>query len=59
MTLERGAVETGVKIRVPRHVWIPQLVMGVGWLVLAAGYVWRDRPLPDTSSTTVFTRRSQ
>ena len=44
MTLERGAVEAGVKIRVPGHVWIPQLMMGVLFLVAGAGYVWRDQP---------------
>ena len=45
MTLERGAVEAGVKIRVPRHIWIPQLVMGVAFLVVGAAAAWRDRPL--------------
>jgi hypothetical protein len=44
MTLERGAVEAGVKIRVPGHVWIPQLLMGVLFLVAGAGYAWRDQP---------------
>jgi hypothetical protein len=45
MTLERGAVDAGVKIRVPRHVWIPQLVMGVAFLVVGAAAVWREGPL--------------
>jgi len=44
MTLERGAVEASVKIRVPGHVWIPQLLMGVLFLVAAAGYAWHDQP---------------
>jgi hypothetical protein len=45
MTLERGAVEAGVKIREPRHVWMLPLVMGVAWLVLAAINEWRAGPL--------------
>jgi hypothetical protein len=45
MTLERGAVDAGVKIRVPRHVWIPQLVMGVAFLVVGAAAVWREGSL--------------
>ena len=46
MTLEHGAPESEVKIRVPRHVWMLPLVMGVSWLVLAALNVWREGPLP-------------
>lgn len=45
MTLEHGAVEAEVKIREPRHAWMWQVVIGVAWLVLAAGNVWRDRPV--------------
>lgn len=39
MTLEQGSVEAGVKIREPRDAWMWQLVIGVSWLVLAAGNV--------------------
>jgi hypothetical protein len=45
MTLQRGAVDADVKIRVPRHVWLPRLVMGVAFLVLGAAAVWRHGPL--------------
>jgi hypothetical protein len=45
MTPEHGAVDVGVQIRVPLHVWIPQFVMSVAFLVLGAVAVWRDRPL--------------
>jgi hypothetical protein len=45
MTLERGAVDAGVKIRVPRHVWIRELVMGVAVLVVGAAAMWRHGPL--------------
>jgi len=45
MTLEDGAVEAEVKIREPRHAWMWQFVIGVTWLVAAAGNVWRDRPV--------------
>jgi hypothetical protein len=45
MTPEHGAVDVGVQIRVPGHVWIPQFVMSVAFLVLGAVAVWRDRPL--------------
>ena len=46
MTPERGAVDAGVKIRAPRHVWIPQLVMGGAFLVVGppcgAMDLWMD-----------------
>jgi hypothetical protein len=45
MTLERGVVDADVKIRVPRHVWMGPLVMGVAFLVLGAAAVWRHGPL--------------
>ena len=45
MTLERGVVDAAVKIRVPRHVWMGPLVMGVAFLVLGAAAVWRQGPL--------------
>jgi hypothetical protein len=45
MTLEHGAVEAEVKIREPRHAWMWQFVIGVSWLAVAAGNVWRDRPV--------------
>jgi hypothetical protein len=45
MTLERGVVDADVKIRVPRHVWMGPLVMGVAFLLVGAAGVWRERPL--------------
>ena len=43
MTLDKdGASEAEVKIRIPRHIWVLRLAMGVCWLAIAAIFLWID-----------------
>ena len=43
MTVAQDAPPTVVRLRTPRHSWIPQIVAGVVWLGFAAMYGWEGR----------------
>jgi hypothetical protein len=47
MTLEHGASEAEVKIRMPVHFWVLKLAAGWCGLAIAAGFLWVDHRVFD------------